>query len=191
MIIAFTAGMGAGKSTAVELLRSMFSGEHNFKPVLNVKFAAPIYDIQEYIYSRISTVYKRPSTFIKDRKLLQWVGTEFGRSLSETLWVDLWKARAQEIRNSHPRSIVVCDDVRFDNEADAVHSLGGFVVKINCGKNKERIDTADGLKHHASESGINPKLVDYEVANDGTLDEFKLAIRNLCGLIDHRTTHKL
>lgn len=186
MLIAFTAKMGAGKSTAVDYLRATFSGEHHFTPVLNVKFAQPLYDMQEYIYGRVSSVHKLPEDFVKDRKLLQWLGTEWGRSLSETIWVDLWKARVKSLMVDSPRSIIVCDDVRFDNEADAVHALGGSVVRITSDNTKDRIDTTSGIKQHSSETGINPKLVDYEVFNNGTIREFQLAIRNVYGLIEHK-----
>lgn len=192
MIIGFTANMGAGKTTAVEYLRALHSGEHKFKAVSNIKFAQALYDMQEFIYDRISSVYKKPDNFVKDRKLLQWLGTEWGRgSISQTLWIDLWKDRVKYCNLSQPRGIIVCDDVRFDNEAETVRSLGGFVVKINCDKTDKRIDTTTGIKQHSSEAGINPKLVDYELNNNGTINEFKLAVRNLYGLIEHKLTHKL
>jgi dephospho-CoA kinase len=83
-LIAFTGQMGSGKSTAVSTLR-----EFADNPVHNIKFAQTLYDIQNYIYERIESVYKRPEDFIKDRKLLQWIGTEWGRgTISESLWVD-------------------------------------------------------------------------------------------------------
>lgn len=192
MIIGFSGNMGSGKSTAVDCLRELHSSEHSFKAVVDIKFAQALYDMQEYIYERISSVHKRPETFIKDRKLLQWLGTQWGRgTISETIWVDLWKARVKDIRLNFPLSIVVCDDVRFDNEAETIRALGGFVVRINCGKTDKRIDTGAGIAHHASEAGINAKLVDYEINNSGTISEFKIAVRNLYGLIEHRLTHKL
>ncbi len=191
MIIGFNGGMGVGKTTAIEFLQKTFSGEHNFIPVSNVKFAQPIYDMQEYVYDRIKSVYTRPPEFVKDRKLLQWLGTEWGRgSISESVWVDIWKARVKSILLETPSTIVVCDDVRFDNEALAVNALGGQIVKIDCNRTKERIDTASGIQQHASEAGINPKLVDYEVSNNGTVREFQLAIRNLYGLISFKERYK-
>lgn len=192
MIIGFSASMGAGKTTAVEYLRAFHSTEHKFKPVFNVKFAQPLYDMQDFVYTRISSTYKKPDGFVKDRKLLQWLGTEWGRNtISETLWVDLWRARVLEHQSATTNAIVVCDDVRFNNEAEILRSLGGYVVKINCDKTDKRIDTAAGIKQHSSEAGINSKLVDYEITNNGTLNEFKLSLRNLYGLIEHRMTYKL
>ncbi len=169
-LIAFTGGMGVGKSTAISVLKDNPILAEGY-PVSLVKFAAPIYDIQEYVYNRISAVYSRPKDFIKDRKLLQWIGTEFGRGISEKLWVDIWANESLALlRDNH---IVLCDDVRFDNEADAVHALGGVVVKISRQDNQKHAGGGTGIVAHSSEAGIDPKKIDFEVFNSGTLPEFK------------------
>ena len=189
MIIGFTGQMGSGKSTAIERLKK-YAGR-----VELVKFAGPIYDIQEYVYSRIASVYTRPDTFTKDRKLLQWIGTDWGRdTISQTIWLDLWKAKVRSVQNQHiytPNLTIVCDDVRFDNEAEMVKSLGGHVVQIISDKTQNRIDTTAGIVHHKSEAGLDPKLVDYTVTNNGTIAEFELAIRNVYGLINHKQRNGL
>lgn len=189
MIIGLTGRMGTGKSTAINAIRKL--KDLPYTPVFNVKFAAPLYEMQEHIYEMIKPVYKRPVDFIKDRKLLQWLGTEFGRnSISETIWVDLWTAEVRKLQSESPRSIIVCDDVRFDNEAETVHKLGGHIVQIVSDKSDNRIDTRAGLAQHASEAGINPKSVDYIVTNNETVLEFDLAIRNLIGLIETKERYR-
>lgn len=176
MIIGLSGTMGVGKSTAVEVLRGSAEG----RPVFNVKFAQPLYDIQEMVYDRISPVFKRPPEFVKDRKLLQWLGTEWGRdSISKTLWVDLWKARTTQILGQSPGAVVVCDDVRFDNEADAIHHMGGQVILLTGKRTADRAAGGVGIQGHSSEAGIAAHLVDMSVANDGTLDAFKA---KLCAL---------
>ena len=167
MIIGFSGKMGSGKSEAVKFMRENYGDK-----IALVKFAQPLYDIQEAVYDRISQAYSRPESFIKDRKLLQWLGTEWGRgTISETLWVDIWKA---EVRDQLKLGkIVVCDDVRFDNEAEALREMGGKLIQINSNRNKERIDTASGIPQHASENGIKPKLVDFVVNNDETIQEYQ------------------
>lgn len=169
MIIAFTGSMGAGKSTAIKVL------EQTGYTTQLVKFAAPIYDIQEYIYKRIESVYTRPADFVKNRTLLQYIGTDFGRSLSQSLWVDIWM---EEVDNALTE-IVVCDDCRFDNEAEAIKAMGGIIIKITSDKNVERITTANGIANHASEAGINPKFVDYTIENNGTLEEYENKLKSL------------
>lgn len=168
-LIGFNGKMGVGKSTAIECLRDDLPASAKVKLV---KFAQPLYDMQETIYRRISMVYERPGSFTKDRKLLQWLGTDWGRdTISKTLWVDLWKAEATK-QSSLNNAIVVCDDVRFDNEAEAIRSLGGYVVKITSDHADNRIDTKSGITNHSSEAGISPTLIHTTVENNGTRLEF-------------------
>lgn len=178
-LIAFCGAMGSGKSTAIQYLKDT----HLHKRIENIKFAGPLYDMQEYCYRRIQNTYTRPSNFVKDRKLLQWLGTDWGRGLNPNMWTDLWKSEVSYVVENYPKAIVVCDDVRFDNEATLVRQLGGVLVKIKSNKNQERIDTTSGLKNHSSESGIPDNKVDFVLDNEHTLEEFKNKLDELFKLI--------
>lgn len=58
------------------------------------------------------------------RYAMQTIGTEWGRGIiGDSLWVNAW-------RSTLPKGNIVVDDVRFENEADAVRELGGVVVRI-------------------------------------------------------------
>jgi hypothetical protein len=162
-LIGFNGKMGVGKSTAIQALKDLLLAN---SPVKLVKFAQPLYDMQEFIYRRIASVVQRDASFTKDRKLLQWLGTEWGRgTISQSIWVDLWK---HEVENCSAKTIVVCDDVRFDNEAETVKSLGGKIIEITSNQTQNRIDTKSGIVQHSSEAGIDPKLIDFTVENNGT-----------------------
>lgn len=52
MIIGLNGTMGVGKSTAAALIDKV-----SINPVKLVKFAGPLYDMQEYIYRRISKAH--------------------------------------------------------------------------------------------------------------------------------------
>lgn len=172
-IIGFNGTMGAGKSTAIQCLKDCLDNDYSASNVKLVKFAQPLYDIQEMVYRRIESVYARPHSFIKDRKLLQWLGTDWGRDgISQTLWADLWKSDALGAAKKNPHIIIVCDDVRFDNEAQTIKSLGGSIVKIYSNQTQKRIDISSGIAYHASEAGIRKELIDLEVDNNGTRLEF-------------------
>jgi ABC-type oligopeptide transport system ATPase subunit len=178
MIIALTGKMGSGKSTATQILAKL-----NRDSTATVKFAQPLYDIQEMIYNRISDVYQRPHTFIKDRKLLQWIGTEWGRgTISDSIWVDLWSEDVRMILNMGT-SLVLCDDVRFDNEARMVRAMGGSVVEIISDLTEKRIDTKAGISNHSSEAGVSADLVDYQVKNNGSLAEFENSLAHMMNVI--------
>jgi hypothetical protein len=147
-------------------------------PIINVKFAQPIYDIQEFAYKRIESVYQRAPEFIKDRKLLQWLGTEWGRdSISKSLWIDIWKAEVNRLRETLPGTLIVCDDVRFDNEGEAFKQMGGKLVKIVADRSELR--TVSGIANHSSEAGISQQYIDFIVENNGTLDDLRSSISYL------------
>lgn len=165
MIIALTGQAGAGKSEGFNIFKENSDG----KPVTLLKFAAPLYKIQEYAYTLISSVYTRPENFVKDRKFLQFIGTEWGRELDENLWLNLFKARVDQLRQRDADVIIVCDDARYDNEAELIHSLGGFIVKIETNRPSVALD---GIPNHASEDGLDPKYIDFTISNNGTLEEY-------------------
>ena len=178
-IIAFAGKMGSGKSAAVECLKDL-----GYTPHL-LKLAAPLYDIQEIIYNRISTIYTRPADFKKDRKLLQYIGGEWGRSLSPTLWLDLWRKEAEKMLpflGDH--DIIVCDDCRYDNEAETFNYMGGIVIKIT---RKERsADGGEGFSGHPSEAGISDEYVASTIHNNGTKEELKKQLETVLTLVkDH------
>lgn len=166
MIIGLTGKMGAGKSTVLELIKSHVGS------VRLVKFAQPIYDIQEFVYNRIARVYKPDSSFIKDRFLLQFIGTDWGRNrIKETLWLDLWKE--DTLQYSGKGCLVISDDIRFDNEALAVKEQKGIVVRVECDNLNNRTVAGAALTSHASEQGVSDACVDYVIKNNGTLEDLE------------------
>lgn len=170
-LIGFSGGYGVGKSTAIECLKEIA------QQVRLVKFAQPLYDMQGFIYERIARAYVPGPDFIKDRKLLQWLGTDWGRNIDENLWVNIWKEEAR--RHLGHGAFIVCDDVRFDNEAETVRAMGGLVVKLTRPNNDKHAQGGTGIANHASEAGVRADLVNHTIANDGTLESFKTSLRKL------------
>lgn len=84
------------------------------------------------------------------RELLQYVGTQYIRSVRDSYWIDLWSECVQ----AYPKAVVT--DLRFVNEAKAVRNLGGKIIKI------VRVDSSTNSDSHVSEtegSLIEPDLV--------------------------------
>lgn len=178
-IVAFSGLMGSGKSEAIDTLRKTYENlGHLSRPVILIKFAQPLYDMQEYVYERIKSVYVRPESFIKDRLLLQWLGTEWGRdTIDSDLWVKLWIAAVEQVAKDNPDAIIVCDDCRFNNEAKVIKQLNGIIIKITSDKAAERINTS--LAKHSSESGISNNYIDYIVENNLSLEQYKNSLSYL------------
>ena len=171
MIIGLNGKMGVGKSTAANFIQA-----RSKQPIKLIKFAAPLYDMQEYIYRRISSIYTRNEDFTKDRKLLQWLGTEWGRgTIGESLWIDLWRSEVKTTLSSGYN--VICDDVRFNNEAAVIKELGGIVLNISSSLTNNRINTKTGIIDHSSEKSVDSKYVQSYIENNGTEKEFDEKIR--------------
>ncbi|MAT87244.1 MAG: hypothetical protein CL532_01655 [Aestuariivita sp.] len=87
------------------------------------------------------------------RYLMQTLGTEWGRTLvDDQLWLKLAKKR---IESDSSRDYVV-DDVRFVNECELVHSLGGCIIRFD--KDKQTQDS------HTSEAGLPNDLVEFDIS---------------------------
>lgn len=173
-LIGFSGGYGSGKSTAIHLLT-----EFSDRPVVLSKFAQALYDIQNFAYERIKAVYTPPPGFVKDRKFLQWVGTEWGRGLDESLWIKLWQKEIEQLSVSSPGSLYVSDDCRFENEAALIRARGGVVIQIKRSNNAEHAVGGTGIANHASEISLPAHLVDAVIVNDGTLQDFKDSLSKL------------
>lgn len=98
------------------------------------------------------------------RFAMQTLGTEWGRdALAQDLWVDAACAKILQFDS------VVVTDVRFQNEVDMIHGLGGRVVRIVRGG---RI-----VDLHSSEAGINELNVDAVLYNSGSIEFLQTMIR--------------
>lgn len=154
IIIGLSGLAGSGKSFAANHLIK----NHGFTLV---KFASPLKNMLRAIGMTESEIEgedkERPAEWLcgkSPRHAMQTLGTEWGRDcIGENFWVDLWKRRVQEFDR------VVCDDVRFANEAAALRDMGGFVLRID----RQSLFEIGG--DHPSEAlAFDP---DFTIANSG------------------------
>lgn len=158
-IIALCGKMGAGKSEVASYLMKRIPTSSL------VKLAQPLYDIQQYAYNRIGKEVKG-----KDRKLLQYLGTEWGRSIEPNLWVDIWSTETlHELMFN--ANYVITDDVRFDNEAMTVRSRGGIVLRVEADDSVRGSRIQLNNTSHKSEMGVDDSYVYATIYNNGTIDD--------------------
>lgn len=120
---------GVGKSLAAAYLQEA----HGYTLL---KFAGPLKHMARAIglsHDHIEGPLKELPTPLLDgkspREFMQLLGTEFGRHhLGEDFWVNRAMDNVHRILDVGGR--VVLDDVRFLNEASAVHDIGGVVIEI-------------------------------------------------------------
>jgi dephospho-CoA kinase len=164
-LIALSGKMGSGKTTTFKLLHDRLG-----PGVVLVKFASPLYEAQDYLYEKFGFGFPA----IKDRKLLQWLGTNWAREKNENVFVDVFKDRVAGLMANG--MTVICDDCRFLNEAEAVRELGGTVIKIN--KLHSGHAESESGKSHASEKEIDLIQGDFVVDND-TIENLKRDITHI------------
>ena len=149
--IAFGCTARVGKDTACEYLQRKIGG-------ITLRFSAPLYDILHYAQSRAGFDAE------KDRKFLQWVGTEWAREKNPNVWVDCLRRDVQRYKDDN----IFVSDLRFPNEVDALKEMGFTVVLLR--RNHEcHVENSS----HASETALQDgEWWDCVIDNNGTLDEF-------------------
>lgn len=172
-LIALCGYAGAGKDTLADYLVEQYGYERRsfakpIKDLLNNLFGWTDADwIDRYwkdskrVFSGIAPVHGR-----SPRELAQWLGTEVGRNF---FYTDIWADNLLNDWTLHvnyaavggtlcPRWVVT--DLRFPNEADAIHDADGCVLRI------DRLGIWPG--DHSSELSVDD--VDYDcsvINNDG------------------------
>jgi hypothetical protein len=192
MLIALTGYAGAGKDTVGQILVE----QHGFT---RVSFAAalkamavkldpilelPADDDDEFVQTaRLSEVIHAFGGSLEDAKqvpavraFLQHLGTEVVR---ETFGRDagVQAARLPEALAEHGK--VVITDCRFRNEAQAVVDLGGKVARVTR-------PGVGAINAHASEHDLAGWPIDFELWNDGSLEQLATNVRVALNVMSDR-----
>ncbi len=166
---------GCGKSTAASLLLDKLDNNVRW-----LSFADPLKNAATVIFGLSEEEMSDPELketpldrypFESPRQILQKLGTEAVRSVWPDAWVEAWKQEAEG------HDCTITDDVRFLNEAEAVRSLGGILIKIE----RDGLGSSDD---HASERGADELPYDIIVKNTGSQERFghalMIAILEIC-----------
>lgn len=168
-LIGITGKAGSGKDTLADAaVRDYSAVKYNFalpiKQALNAMFgwSMEMWDNREWKEEPISWLGKSP------RQLAQTLGTEWGRELIHPeLWTRLAMDRYEKHANSGASEMFVIPDVRFNNEAEAIHRLGGIVINI-VRPGQAFINSST----HKSESGVSDDLIDHTLYNDCAIERY-------------------
>lgn len=173
-LIGLAGRAGVGKDTAADYL----GHRHHFA---TYAFAAPIraglramLRLRDYHFTdRELKEQPLEQIGVSPRKLMQTLGTEWGRTCIHR---DLWlMVAAGEISNLKVQGVkrLIITDLRFDNEADWVRQQGGKVLHIL------RPD-APVIEGHASEAGVHMRPNDdLWIVNDGSIADLHYGLDRL------------
>lgn len=204
MIIGLTGLKGSGKDTVgAYLVKNHNFERRSFAEPLKRSFAAlfdiPMWEIENWknddsVFVTVGNKNNNPEGLIKNftlpngtdfvrpdhmwspirelsfREALQRYGTESHRDVfGENFWVD----QALPVEGFYDGRAIVVTDVRFQSEAQRIDELGGCIIKII------RPETQVQSDLHVSEVEQFNIKADYQITNNGTIDDLYSAIQEI------------
>jgi len=166
--IAISGKMGSGKTTLFNAIRDFHNQNHYILTgeqedlVTRLSLADPVKEVA-------SRYFGMPPT-TKDRKLLQQIGQKF-REIDPDVWVKLLDKKAQLLENKHDSptkwEAVICDDVRFPNEANSLKDAGWIMIRLEVSEKEQqrRLKAAYGATwedHWKNRNEISETALDNE-----------------------------
>lgn len=158
LVVGITGLAGSGKSTAAQVLKI----EHGFERIPMAAILKGMLREFGLTHDEVDGCKKEsPCDLLlgkTPRQVMQWMGTElFRNKVGEDVWVNAWKNRVTGLAR------VVCEDIRFPNEAKAVRDMGGVIVRLR--------RSGEGAITGATHASENPDAIvpDFDFDNDGTL----------------------
>lgn len=177
-IIMLSGKQGSGKSTLSNVLKALLSLEY---PVEQIKFASVIYRMHNAC-QKVLKEYAPEFSKEKDGRLLQLLGTEWGRnSLDKNIWCKALQGNIKRYSESYPNMVFIIDDCRFENEFNSFQEALRVRLEAPAMVRKSRANSWRDDENHPSEIGLD------RYANAGgfdlVLNTERLTVRQCADLI--------
>lgn len=173
-----------GKDTAAEYLEKKYPGK-----VKRVAFADKVKTVAMSLFDLSWEQCYGPKEIkeavdprygITPREILQGIGQKM-REIYPPIWVDTLFYTTIPQWEKEGYDCFVVSDVRYPNEADAIHAHGGVVVKV--------VRDAGGVSvgaEHSSETAMRDyQDFDFIIENNGPIEEYYNKIDGLVGEIEY------
>jgi hypothetical protein len=154
-IVGISSKQGGGKSSLCKEIE-LLSPSYGFDFCHTIKFASPIYELHEFILNKMETWTGQPRPKF-NKTLLQYLGTEFGRSnYGENVWADICR-KSVELKGGTKvvRNLVLIDDMRFENEFDIFPEAVRIRLEATKETRKLRCENWRENDTHPSEIGLD------------------------------------
>lgn len=186
-VIGFSGKIGSGKDSAATFLIQALE-KHDLPEYTRYAFARPLKEATSFMFGwTMDQIEDRtfkeavdPKWGFTPRRAMQLLGTEFGRALKPSLWLDFATKNLKQAREDGWAGLIVTD-VRFENEAQWIRDNGGLLIHVTREYDPEPKSWAkrqlekfwDKPSVHASE--IMPEFVDgdFKIYNTKSLEALK------------------
>lgn len=178
-LVGFTGELGAGKDEAGRALHTLGHTRFAFGDALKRMLEFGLGLTHEQLHG--SQAQKAEPVewldgLITPRKMMQTLGTEWGRDLIHpNLWV-LALRRELMIHLTNSKLNAMVTDVRFENEAKMIRDLGGVIIHVQRPKPKKPRWQSLFSRTHRSERPPKVRQGDFVVQNTGTVEDLHRAV---------------
>jgi hypothetical protein len=206
MIIGISGRMGSGKNTVGDIIEKLcltnngpkfeqksFAGK--LKQIASLLTGIPVEDFEDqefkksYLGAEWGTVESNPlnavpvfeniefNHLMSVRELLQKLGTEAIRDgLHPNAWVNalMCEYKRPKMSEYNPSNWIITD-VRFPNELEAVEDVKGLTIKVVRPVEKSKTS----VRLHPSETSLDKAEFDYEIINDGSIEDLIEKVRQI------------
>ena len=165
--IAFGYKQRVGKDTACDYLVKQHGGA-------KLSFAEPIYAILNY--AQETCRFEKG----KDRRFLQYIGTEWARQIDSNVWINLLIDKLN--KNNH----VFVSDLRFRNEMDALKAHGFTCINIIAEGEEQDVP------RHQSNVDLDDCISwDYTIRNDSSIESFYVRLDDIVAELGRRAPYPI
>jgi hypothetical protein len=91
--------------------------------------------------------------------------------IGKNIWIEVVKRKI--LKELEKNKNIVITDVRFPNELELIKTFGGIIIRVT----RDSVNTQ--LDVHESEKLIETLQVDYDIQNNGTIEELYKKISEL------------
>jgi len=166
MIIGLGYKKQVGKDTFVQAVQKYFpeiaSQRIAFADPLKFMLWQPLFE--KYGFS--IDIFNNPAT----KPILRPMAKSYGNFMRDYVDQNFWRDKA--IEKIDPNVLNMFSDMRYPNEFEKIKELGGITFKIN------RL-SADDNDSDYSETALDGYEFDYEIDNNGTIEEYEKKIVDL------------
>lgn len=183
--IAFSGKMYSGKSTMMKAVQAEL--ERAGMQTHPISFAEPVKGASKAVLVSLGLVDKdTPEEQWKAqfRHVPQVLGVSL-RGYNQDVWIDLFKARCKSV---DPSVVLLNDDCRFPNEADALREMGFYVVRLDADRDVRLRRAGGSLLHdgHLSETvldGYGRFDLFLTVGHDSTVEQMTRSVLRGAGML--------